>query len=136
MNWRRSRAVSGALQDHRRATIVGTRSFGKGVVQTVVPLDDNAAMSLTTSRVYTPSGRSIQALGIAPDIEVVQSIPAALRGTETVAGEAGLERHLPGEQGEATVKSSVYVPASRTEDDQLRYAVKLVLGDVHQEALP
>lgn len=53
-------------------------------------------MSLTTARVYTPSGRSIQALGIAPDIEVVQSVPAALRGTETVAGEARIERHLPG----------------------------------------
>ena len=65
-----SEIVAGALQDHRRAIILGTRSFGKGSVQTVIPLDGNGAMRLTTARYYTPSGRSIQGLGITPDIEV------------------------------------------------------------------
>jgi carboxyl-terminal processing protease len=68
-----SEIVAGALQDHRRAIILGTRSFGKGSVQTVIPLPGNGAMRLTTARYYTPSGRSIQGLGITPDIEVQAS---------------------------------------------------------------
>lgn len=82
-----SEIVAGALQDHQRAIVMGTRSFGKGSVQTVIPLSGHGAMRLTTSRYYTPSGRSIQALGIEPDIEVEQSRvvpdqerPAAQRG--------------------------------------------------------
>jgi carboxyl-terminal processing protease len=67
-----SEIVAGALQDHRRAIVVGTRSFGKGSVQTVMPLRGDAAMRITTSRYYTPSGRSIQALGVSPDIVVAQ----------------------------------------------------------------
>ena len=66
-----SEIVAGALQDHRRAIVVGTRSFGKGSVQTVMPLRGEGAMRLTTSRYYTPSGRSIQALGVSPNIIVV-----------------------------------------------------------------
>jgi carboxyl-terminal processing protease len=128
--------VSGALQDHCRATLVGTRSFGKGVAQSIFPLGENGAMNLTTARLYTPSNRSIQALGIMPDIEVLQTIPEAFRGKDVIAGEAGLERHLPGEQGEATVRSSAYVPVNRAEDDQLQYAVKLILGQVHHKAFP
>jgi len=68
-----SEIVAGALQDHRRAVLLGTRTFGKGSVQTVIPLPGNGAMRLTTARYYTPSGRSIQALGIAPDVEVAQT---------------------------------------------------------------
>jgi carboxyl-terminal processing protease len=68
-----SEIVSGALQDHRRAIIMGTRSFGKGSVQTVFPIDGEGALRLTTARYYTPSGRSIQGLGIAPDVEVAES---------------------------------------------------------------
>ena len=68
-----SEIVAGALQDHRRAVVVGTRSFGKGSVQTVMPLPGNGAMRLTTARYYTPSGRSIQGLGISPDVEVAAS---------------------------------------------------------------
>jgi carboxyl-terminal processing protease len=68
-----SEIVSGALQDHRRAVLLGTRSFGKGSVQTVIPLPGNGAMRLTTARYYTPSGRSIQGLGITPDVTVQES---------------------------------------------------------------
>jgi len=68
-----SEIVSGALQDHRRAVILGTRSFGKGSVQTVIPMHNDGALRLTTARYYTPSGRSIQGLGIAPDVEVAES---------------------------------------------------------------
>lgn len=67
-----SEIVAGALQDHRRAIVVGTKSFGKGSVQTVMPLKGDGAMRLTTARYYTPSGRSIQALGVSPDIVVEQ----------------------------------------------------------------
>ena len=73
-----SEIVAGALQDHRRATIIGTRSFGKGSVQTIIPLGGNGALRLTTARYYTPSGRSIQAQGIEPDIEVEQPLPPEL----------------------------------------------------------
>ena len=67
-----SEIVAGALKDHRRAIVVGTKSFGKGSVQTVMPLRGDGAMRLTTARYYTPSGRSIQALGVSPDIVVEQ----------------------------------------------------------------
>ena len=62
-----SEIVAGALQDHKRAVILGTKSFGKGSVQSVIPLGENGAMRLTTARYYTPAGRSIQALGVVPD---------------------------------------------------------------------
>ncbi|HEX4173411.1 MAG TPA: S41 family peptidase [Acetobacteraceae bacterium] len=68
-----SEIVAGALQDHHRAVLLGTRSFGKGSVQTVIPLPGNGAMRLTTARYYTPSGRSIQGLGISPDVPITES---------------------------------------------------------------
>ena len=68
-----SEIVAGALQDHRRAILLGTRSFGKGSVQTIIPMPGRGAMRLTTARYYTPSGRSIQAKGIEPDIKVEQA---------------------------------------------------------------
>ena len=74
-----SEIVAGALQDHRRATLVGTRSFGKGSVQTIIPIGRSGAIRLTTARYYTPSGRSIQAKGIEPDIEVLPELPKDLQ---------------------------------------------------------
>src|SRR6185295_13482308 len=70
-----SEIVAGALQDHRRALVLGTQTFGKGSVQTILPLDGDAAIRLTTARYYTPNGRSIQATGITPDIIMEQAAP-------------------------------------------------------------
>ncbi|MES1179620.1 MAG: S41 family peptidase, partial [Hyphomicrobium sp.] len=84
-----SEIVAGALHDHKRATLIGTRSFGKGSVQTIIPLGTGSgALALTTARYYTPSGRSIQAQGIAPDIEILQDIPPELKGRVDTMGEA------------------------------------------------
>jgi carboxyl-terminal processing protease len=93
--------VAGALQDHKRATLVGTRSFGKGSVQTIMPLGGgNGALRLTTARYFTPSGRSIQAKGIEPDIRVLQEIPDDQKTRTDVEGEASLRGHLKAEGAE------------------------------------
>jgi carboxyl-terminal processing protease len=90
-----SEIVAGALQDHHRAVIMGTQSFGKGSVQTIVPLDDSTALKLTTARYYTPSGRSIQAQGITPDIVVPQgAFTQGDDGDPDRVKEADLARHL------------------------------------------
>src|SRR5262244_844953 len=91
-----SEIVAGALQDHHRATVVGTRSFGKGSVQTIIPLGDRGALRLTTARYYTPSGRSIQATGINPDVIVEQELPPDLlaKASTRPFGEASLRGHL------------------------------------------
>jgi carboxyl-terminal processing protease len=77
-----SEIVAGALQDHRRATVVGTQSFGKGSVQSVIPLPENGALKLTTALYYTPAGKSIQGKGISPDIKVEQPLPEELQGRD------------------------------------------------------
>ena len=83
-----SEIVAGALQDHKRATMLGTRSFGKGSVQTIIPLGaGNGALRLTTARYFTPSGKSIQAKGIVPDIEVLQDVPEELKARTDTKGE-------------------------------------------------
>jgi carboxyl-terminal processing protease len=132
-----SEIVAGALQDHKRATLVGTRSFGKGSVQSIISLGPDGAMRLTTARYYTPNNRSIQALGITPDIEIRQVVPEEFQGRDEIIGEAGLEGHITVEgQEESTVGSSVYVPAERAEDTQLQYAIRLINGEEANEAYP
>jgi carboxyl-terminal processing protease len=122
-----SEIVSGALQDLHRATLIGTRSFGKGSVQTILPLGDNGALKLTTARYYTPSGRSIQALGIEPDIEVLENIPEDLKGKVSSLGEASLFGHL--KNGPEEEKGSdAYVPPERDKDTQLQAAISLLHG--------
>ncbi|MBV8663918.1 MAG: S41 family peptidase [Hyphomicrobiales bacterium] len=122
-----SEIVSGALQDLKRATLIGTRSFGKGSVQTVLPLADNGALKLTTARYYTPSGRSIQAKGIEPDIKVRENIPDDLKGKVDSRGEASLAGHLKNGEDEKT-GSEAYVPPDPTQDTQLIAAVNLLHG--------
>ena len=136
-----SEIVAGALQDHRRAVLVGTRSFGKGSVQTVIPLPGNgAAIRLTTARYYTPSGRSIQAKGIDPDIVVEEEVPDDLKAeftTRKTVGEASLRGHLRNPDDKATGAgkdpaenpgSFAYVPEEPKKDTQLQYALSFLRG--------
>ena len=131
-----SEIVAGALQDHRRATILGTRSFGKGSVQTVIPLGSSGGIRLTTARYYTPSGRSIQAKGIEPDIEVMQDLPAELKGKTDTKGEASLRGHLTGDEGPEGSGSNAYVPPDPKDDQQLTAAVELLRGIKVNQAFP
>ncbi|MBC8014003.1 MAG: S41 family peptidase, partial [Methyloceanibacter sp.] len=135
-----SEIVAGALQDHHRATIIGTRSFGKGSVQTIIPLGSNGALRLTTARYYTPSGRSIQAKGIDPEVVVEEELPDELKQKAEVQGtrgEANLRGHLKGdeededaatESEEETSGSASYVPPEKEKDTQLNYALDLLRG--------
>jgi carboxyl-terminal processing protease len=151
-----SEIVAGALQDHHRATIIGTRSFGKGSVQTIIPLGSNGALRLTTARYYTPSGRSIQAKGIAPEVVVEEELPEELKKKSEIQGnrgESNLRGHLKGEyedadgpvgvEGEGKGKgegeegaavdeeesgSSSYVPTDKEKDTQLKFALDLLRG--------
>ncbi|CUH41965.1 S41 family peptidase [Ruegeria atlantica] len=137
-----SEIVAGALQDHRRAIVVGTKSFGKGSVQTVMPLRGDGAMRLTTSRYYTPSGRSIQALGVSPDIIVEQPRPAPDAEEEEeeanarTRSEADLRgslnndslsedeiRQIEEDRAKAEATSEL-----REEDYQLAYAIDILKG--------
>jgi len=123
-----SEIVAGALQDHKRATIIGTRSFGKGSVQTIIPLGQNSgALRLTTARYYTPSGRSIQAKGIEPDIQILQDVPDELKGRDSTKGEASLRGHLRNGEDEKS-GSQAYVPPDVTKDKQLIAAADLLRG--------
>ncbi len=127
-----SEIVAGALQDQKRATLIGTRSFGKGSVQTIIPVGNNdGAIRLTTQRYYTPSGRSIQAKGIDPDIVIEEPLPPELQGKNvSTEGEAALNGHLANPNGGTEGGgSSAYVPEDKTKDEQLKAAVALLHGE-------
>jgi len=136
-----SEIVTGALQDHHRAIVVGTKSFGKGSVQTVIPVQNEGAMRLTTSRYYTPSGRSIQALGIAPDIVVPQPPEApdadkTAEDTPETRSEADLRGVLSNDsmtedekkQAEEERSKAEEAAKLRLEDFQLAYAIDIIKG--------
>ena len=136
-----SEIVAGALQDHHRAIVVGTKSFGKGSVQTIMPLPDDGAMRLTTARYYTPSGRSIQALGVSPNI-IVEQPRRALKDAEPeeeqkkMRSEADLRGSLDNDsiseaertQIEAERASAEEAAKLRKDDFQLAYAIDLLKG--------
>jgi carboxyl-terminal processing protease len=124
-----SEIVAGALHDHKRATIIGTRSFGKGSVQTIIPLGaGNGALALTTARYYTPSGRSIQAQGIAPDIEILQDVPAELKGRVDTIAESQMRGHLQAADGTEQTGSQSYVPPEEKDDKALHAAYDFLHG--------
>ncbi|MEM8956666.1 MAG: S41 family peptidase [Pseudomonadota bacterium] len=136
-----SEIVAGALQDHRRAIVVGTKSFGKGSVQTVMPLRGEGAMRLTTARYYTPSGRSIQALGVSPDIIVEQPRREEVEETEEDNGplsrsEADLRGSLDNDSLSEDERRQIEEDRARAEeaaelreeDYQLAYAIDILKG--------
>ncbi|MEM7075457.1 MAG: S41 family peptidase [Pseudomonadota bacterium] len=137
-----SEIVAGALQDHRRAIVVGTKSFGKGSVQTVMPLRGDGAMRLTTARYYTPSGRSIQALGVSPDIVVEQPrrTPDSEEAEEETNPFSRSEADLRGSLGNDSLtedeirqieedRAKAEATAElREEDYQLAYAIDILKG--------
>jgi carboxyl-terminal processing protease len=154
-----SEIVAGALQDHKRATVIGTRSFGKGSVQTIIPLGpNNGAIRLTTARYYTPSNRSIQAKGIDPDIVIEEELPEELKSKaatmEKNRGEASLKGHLrnpgsaskdkdakkedekDGKEIRETSGSSAYVPKEPEKDTQLQYALGVLRGTISEAKAP
>jgi len=136
-----SEIVAGALQDHHRATVLGTRTFGKGSVQKIIPLGANGALRLTTARYYTPSGRSIQAKGIEPDVVVTIELPPELvQASPPKIGEASLKGHLPSVGAKTTDKeesgSLAYVPPDPKNDKQLNYALDLIRGLQVNAAFP
>jgi carboxyl-terminal processing protease len=132
-----SEIVAGALQDHKRATVLGTRSFGKGSVQTIIPLgNNNGALRLTTARYYTPSGKSIQAKGIVPEIEVLQDVPEDLKARSDTKGEASLRGHLKTQEGEEQTGSQSYIPTDVKNDKALNMALELLRGTKTNPAFP
>ena len=142
-----SEIVAGALQDHKRATIIGVESFGKGLVQTMFPLPDDRAIRITTARYYTPSGRSIQTLGIQPDIIIEQPIRDSEGNPVFFRREKDLANHLPNENGsdeqeaedEATAPDALARPEpevdenGKLKDYQLKYALDLMTGVIETE---
>ncbi|MBB4104141.1 S41 family peptidase [Allorhizobium borbori] len=132
-----SEIVAGALQDLKRATVLGTRSFGKGSVQTIIPLGGNGALRLTTALYYTPSGKSIQGTGIQPDIKVEQPLPPELQGKVRTEGESSLRGHIQGQsETEEGSGSGAYVPPEAKDDLQLGYALDLLHGTKTDPSFP
>ena len=132
-----SEIVAGALQDQKRATIIGTRSFGKGSVQTIIPLGGQGALRLTTARYFTPSGRSIQAEGITPDIRIEEPVPDDMKAQSMLdRGEASLRGHLKNNAiKQEMTGSSSYVPKEKDKDTQLKAAIAFLNGE-KVEAMP
>ena len=128
-----SEIVAGALQDHRRAVIMVNDTFGKGSVQTILPMENGSALKLTTSRYYTPSGRSIQASGIRPDIQLETLGVASLDIESRRIKEADLAGHLDGDSGgigDAGVGDAAAAPrrSLAEEDFGLYEALNLLKG--------
>jgi carboxyl-terminal processing protease len=131
-----SEIVAGALQDNKRALILGTRSFGKGSVQTILPLSDGSGLRLTTARYYTPSGKSIQLSGISPDIELefVPPKDQSEKGKRIFMREEDLQRHMPREgdgkgktdQEESKTEEDEAIEALIRDDNQVRHALQLL----------
>ena len=125
-----SEIVAGALQDHKRAVLMGTDSFGKGSVQTVLPLNNDRALKLTTALYYTPKGRSIQAQGIAPDI-VVERAKISQEDSTLGVKEADLAGHLGNGNGGPDKRSKAnkeQKPRLQDEDYQVNQAMNLLKG--------
>ena len=127
-----SEIVAGAMQDHERATILGTTSFGKGSVQTILPLNDSTALKLTTARYYTPLGRSIQSEGIVPDILLkVEGASEEESTALSIISESDLEGHLENENNDANNKTrepnSVVTIPKQNKDDATDYALEEAL---------
>ena len=124
------------LQDQKRATIIGSRTFGKASVQTIIPLGQgNGALRLTTARYYTPSGHSLQAQGIAPDIEVLQDVPKEVAEQAQMRSESNLPGHLKAEGDEQTGSQS-FVPRDAKDDKALQTALALIRGTETNPAFP
>ena len=128
-----SEIVAGALQDNGRAVILGTTPFGKGSVQTIMPMSNGAALKLTTARYFTPSGRSIQATGIEPDIVTEQAKLTRNKSDQDRLKEANLARHLQsgepaGSDKKKSEKEQTSKPSTSTDDFQLREALNLLKG--------
>lgn len=132
-----SEIVAGALQDHKRAVILGTASFGKGSVQTIIPITDDKALKLTTALYYTPNGRSIQAEGIVPDI-IAEPVRVTAVEQDATMREAQLARHLDNIKTPGSPKKAATANPRITEDSQLYQAVNLLKGidilGLHQPA--
>ena len=123
--------VAGALQDHKRAVVVGVKTFGKGSVQTVMPLRNGAALRLTTAIYYTPSGHSIQAKGIEPDIVVERVLPTEQedeRGRLTVIREEDLKNHMDAEEKKKSEESDqrAKIKEQLEKDNQLARALDVL----------